>query len=184
MTDLGGVKAVILLFASLILGCAPSPSVVEGASSVEPPDATVTSDTTDTLEAFDEFADLFVTVADTGHNYETLLLTMNGLRKEAGVQQMEQPINAYDPERDSLMIALDSEDEIYRGTYVLRRSVDPSMSIEYLDAYDTAAIPGTMAVVTGIWSTQEEADSIARAHSSVAPVSIVIPARLYQGCIH
>ena len=184
MTDLGGVKAVILLFASFILGCAPSPSVVEGTSGVELPAATVASDTTGTLEVFDEFADLFVTVADTGRNYETLLLTMDDLRKVTGAQQMEQPINVYDPERDSLIIPLDSEDEIYRGTYVLRRSVDPSMSIEYLDAYDTAASPGTMAVVTGIWSTRAAADSVARTHSSIAPLAIVIPARLYQGCMH
>lgn len=138
----------------------------------------------DTFSIEDQYADLFVTIADTGKDFEALTKTMRFLTETVGAVEMEGPINPYDPERDSLMVPVDSGDEIWSGAYMLRRTVDPSMTVEYLDAYDTAAPPGTMAVVTGIWETRALADSVLAAHREQAPVSRVIAARLYQGCMH
>jgi hypothetical protein len=132
----------------------------------------------------EEYVDFFVTIADTGHSFEAMTKTMMHLTQSFGAVEMEHPINQYIPERDSLMVPPDSDDEMWRGAYMLRRSADETMTVEYLDMYDTAAPPGTMAVVTGIWSERSQADSVLRAHRSGSPVPRLIPARLYQGCMH
>lgn len=177
-------KPTLLLLLLAVVACSPPSTPSETGTSVQDSSNTVPEAAADTFSIEDQYADLFVTIADTGRDFEILTKTMRYLTESTGAVEMESPINPYDPERDSLMVPVDSDDEIWAGAYMLRRTVDPTMTVEYLDAYDTAAAPGTMAVVTGIWATRAEADSVVNAHATQAPVHLVIPARLYQGCMH
>ncbi|HEX2617354.1 MAG TPA: hypothetical protein VHL57_07410 [Flavobacteriales bacterium] len=175
-------KTVFFLLIPLFVAACSTPEQPKEDTSARIDSATEAA--TDPLPPIDEYADLFVTIADTGRDFDALTKTMMHLSQATGAVEMERPINHYIPERDSLMVPPDTDDDIYRGSYCLRRAVDTTMTVEYLDAYDTAAPPRTMAVVTGIWATRAQADSVLRAQAAQAPVPMVLAARLYQGCIH
>jgi len=134
-------------------------------------------------EPDDAVVDLFVVIADTGHSYAVLDRHMQRLASliQADIDTMGR---YYDPVRDSILLPIDDEDELYAGQYFPRRFEGNTLSIEYLDQYDTTAVPGTMALITGLWSGDQQADSALRRVRMHMPRAYRVRARLYQGCMH
>lgn len=140
-------------------------------------------DTSDQWEPSDDMVHLVVTIADTGRSYGALHGRMQVLaaRLPADIDTMGR---YYDPVRDSILLPLDDEDELYAGQYAPRRFEGNSLSIEYLDMYDTTAAPGTMALVTGLWATDQQADSALQQLRVHMRLAYRVHARVYQGCMH
>lgn len=139
----------------------------------------------DTLwNSTDEYATVYITVADTGHDYRALALRMYGLAGPL-LAEVDTMGRIYDPESDSLIVPRDDEDEMWAGAYFPRRygSVQ-SLSIEYLSWYTDRSAPGTFALFTGIWPTRVAADSAASAQRRAAPGTFVLEASIYMGCMH
>ena len=131
----------------------------------------------------DEVVELFVTIADTGRDYRSLDIRMYRLSEALHVK-VDTLGRYHDRVRDSLMLPLDDEDELYAGQYVPRRYEGNELSIEYLDHFDRSAQPRTYALVTGLWGTEPAADSALLALRRQVPHAYKLKARIYQGCMH
>lgn len=145
-------------------------------------DAGVSSDT-QLVDAFNEYEDLFVAIADTGRSYRALAVLMDSLalRLPAVVDLMGR---VHDEQSDSIILPLDAEDELYAGSYFPRRYTGNTLSLEYLEMYDPTATGGTMALVAGIRADSTEAlDFLAKLRTH-APGAFQLRSRLYQGCMH
>jgi len=131
----------------------------------------------------DDVVELFVTIADTGREYHPLDVRMYQLA-EAFHAEVDTLGRYHDGARDSLILPFDNEDALYAGQYFPRRYAGGALSIEYLDRFDRSAAPRTYALVTGLWSTEHEADSALTMHRVSAPKAYKLKARVYQGCMH
>lgn len=136
-----------------------------------------------TWDPSEAIVDLVVTIGDTGRTYAVLHRQMQllALALPAEIDTMGR---YYDRARDSILLPLDDEDELYAGQYYPRRFQGNTLSIEYLDMYDTSAAPGTMALVTGLWATRQQADSALQPLRVHMPRAYLVHARVYQGCMH
>ncbi|MBL0129295.1 MAG: hypothetical protein IPP83_18025 [Flavobacteriales bacterium] len=138
-------------------------------------DSLVVEDYNDLDQVFD------VVIADTGKDYRALEKMMTSLSSTLQ-NDIDSLGRTYDPQRDSIIVPLDSDDELYRGHYVPRRFPSNALSMEYLDAYMTAA-PGTFALVTSI-SDSIASDSLLITLRRFAPKAFKVRTELWMGCMH
>lgn len=145
--------------------------------------ARAVEDTSDQWEPSDDMVQLVVIIADTGRSYWAVQREMYLLADmlPADIDTMGR---YFDVDRDSILLPLDDEDVLYAGQYYPRRFEGNALSIEYLDMYDTTAAPGTMALVTGLWATRQQADSALQLLRVHMPRAYLVHARVYQGCMH
>lgn len=180
-------RGTLLVGLAVLLGaCHPEGTSTGSVPVIDRSDTTVAravEDTSDQWEPSDDMVHLVVTIADTGLSYGALHGRMQVLaaRLSADIDTMGR---YYDPVRDSILLPLDDEDELYAGQYAPRRFEGNTLSIEYLDMYDTTAAPGTMALVTGLWATDQQADSALRQLRVYMPRAYRVHAKVYQGCMH
>jgi hypothetical protein len=140
-------------------------------------------DTSYSWDPSEAMADVVVTIADTGRTYEALHRMMRRLASVLPAE-IDTMGRYYDPVRDSILVPMDDEDELYVGQYYPRRFEGNTLSIEYLDQYDTTAAPGTMALVTGLWANDLQADSALQLLRVHMPRAYQVHALVYQGCMH
>jgi hypothetical protein len=140
-------------------------------------------DTSYSWDPSEAMANVAVTIADTGRTYEALHRMMHLLASVLPAE-IDTMGRYYDPVRDSILVPMDDEDELYAGQYYPRRFEGNTLSIEYLDQYDTTAAPGTMALVTGLWARDQQADSALQLLRMHMPRAYKVDALVYQGCMH
>jgi hypothetical protein len=131
----------------------------------------------------DEVVELFVTIADTSDDYHAIDARLHALARRSGAE-VDTMGRYFDRERKALILPEDDPDDLYAGDYVPRRFEGSTLSIEYLDLYTRQAGDSTFALVTGLWSTETEADSALAALRTHAPAAFKLSARVYQGCMH
>lgn len=130
-----------------------------------------------------DFADVFVTVADTGQNYYDLRKLMFALNTK-----LKWPIDTmdryYNERKNEIVVADTDEDEMYRGEYFPRRLPSESLSLEYYRVYSDTTTDKNIALVTGIYEQRHRADSAFGILRHYAPHSFLMRARVYVGCMH
>ena len=180
-------RSTLLIGLAVLLGaCHPEGTSTGSGPVSDSSDTTVAKameDTSDQWEPSDDMVQLVVTIADTGRSYEAIHREMHLLADmlPADIDTMGR---YYDVVRDSILLPLDNEDELYAGQYYPRRFEGNTLSIEYLDMYDTTGAPGTMALVTGLWATDQQADSALQLLRVHMPRAFLVHTRVYQGCMH
>lgn len=131
----------------------------------------------------DEVESYYVVIADTGLNYYSLRDRMLSLH-----QKMKNPIDTmgrfYSVAKDLISLPDDDEDEIYRGDYFPRRFPSNTLSLEYLSSYDTVAAGKTIALVAGIYESENSADSALASVRKYMKDAYTLKADMYVGCIH
>lgn len=130
-----------------------------------------------------ESATYFVIVADTGSDYYLLNKKMYTLGVQTGI-----PIDTmgrfYNSTKNLIALPDNSEDEIYAGDYFPRRFPSQNLSLEYLNFYSEKAGEKTIALVTGIYETENSADSAMTALQKTGQKAFKIKADIYVGCLH
>ena len=130
-----------------------------------------------------DHATFFIVVADTGHDYYSLHRKMFTLN-----QQLNLPVDTlgrYFNENKNLIALPDNdEDEIYAGDYFPRRFPSENLSLEYLAFYQEKATEKTIALVTGIYESEQSADSALAILKRAEPNGFKIKADVYVGCMH
>ena len=130
-----------------------------------------------------DYADYFVVVADTNTDYFVLRNKMMALNSQLHIEidTMGRYFN-----RDKNLIALpdDDEDDMYAGAYYPRRFPSENLSLEYLNFYQPDAGEKTIALVTGIFETENSADSALTIIRNNEKKSFIIKSNIYVGCMH
>jgi hypothetical protein len=130
-----------------------------------------------------ELEDWFFLIADTSMDYLKLRTAIHDAVLKVNID-FDSLGRVFDPTTDSLMIPLDSDDEIYRGQYFPRRFASSQFSIEYLDAYQTLASKNTFAIVAGIFEKEKDARRYAKQFRKIFPNIYILKSRIYLGCMH
>lgn len=102
----------------------------------------------------------------------------------------------YDPKR-GIILPDNSEDDIWAGQYLLRRSGEPKVSLERVSFYTDASLSEgdemralnesdttKMFVFATMYPEKNSADSLAKVLSKTYPATKVIPNKIYIGCMH
>lgn len=165
-----------------------SNTIERGSPSALAPSNSATSAQVDTALPLneDEFPSDYmmfeIVIADTGRNYREMEDLMHLLSRGL-VAEVDSFGRTYDAQRDSIIVPLDSDDELYRGNYLPRRFSSNALSMEYLDAYMTAS-PGTFALISSISEDPIASDSMLTVLRGLAPRAFRIRAELFTGCMH
>lgn len=151
--------------------------------------ATVVPTAADTLmpDAYDEdmndYATVYVVVADTGQDYYPLQRAMYRLSSQLSI-----PIDTmnryYNAQKNEIVLADDDEDEMYRGEYFPRRFASAVLSLEYYRIYNDTTTDKNIALVAGTYESAKSADSALALLRPLAPHSFGKVARIYVGCMH
>ena len=151
--------------------------------------ATIVPSTADTLmpDVYDEYTDdyaiVYVVVADTGQDYYPLQRAMYGLSSQLSI-----PIDTmnryYNAQKNEIVLADDDEDEMYRGEYFPRRFASAVLSLEYYRIYNDTTTDKNIALVAGTYEAAKSADSALALLRPLAPRSFGKVARIYVGCMH
>jgi hypothetical protein len=126
---------------------------------------------------------VYITIADTGRDYHALDAMMYDL-EERLLATIDTMGRYYDEARDSLVLPMDDEDEMWAGDYAPRRGEGSELSLEYLSWYTDRAAPNTFAFFTGLWHSRAIADSAVAAQRHTAPRAFVLETSIYIGCMH
>lgn len=141
-------------------------------------DNNVAEDTTDYNNAT-----YFVVVADTSQDYSMLHEKMLDLNN-----QLKIPIDTmgrfYNKAKNLIALPDNDEEEIYAGDYFPRRFPSDNLSLEYLSFYQSQAGEKTIALVTGIYETEQSADSTMTVLYKKEKKVFKIKADIYVGCMH
>lgn len=125
----------------------------------------------------------FVVVADTSLDYSVLHQKMLDLNRALSI-----PIDTmgrfYNKSNDLIALPDNDEDEIYAGAYFPRRFPSDNLSLEYLHFYQQNAGERTIALVTGIYETEERADSALSILQKTAKGVFKIRSAIYVACMH
>lgn len=133
----------------------------------------------------DEHAEAYVLVADTSNNYHALRNILQQAHEKTG-RKIDSLGRAYYPEKDSILVPADDEDEMWAGDYYPRQTFDDFLSIEYVSLYRYKEnYEGrTMAAVLGIYAQSSTADSILQLVKPQFGNAHVIKTTIYLGCMH
>ena len=132
----------------------------------------------------ENYADYYVTIADTGNNYYELDKSMYLLAKSSRLT-IDSSNRYYNQKRNEIILREDDEDEIYRGEYYPRRFEElPYLSLEYCDQYQQNSTHKNIALMAAICETKKTADSICSIIKPYSPKAYVIKSKLYIGCMH
>ena len=130
-----------------------------------------------------DYATSYVLIADTGKLYADLDRLMYQLSKA-----LHLPVDTmgryYNAKEDEVIVPEDDSDEMYAGEYYPRRFTGENLSIEYLDVYQKNTTPKTLALVSGIFETAQQADSALRILQQERPGAYQLKPVLYVGCMH
>lgn len=126
---------------------------------------------------------LYVLVSDTGHDYYEVWQKMLDLHHltSSPIDTMDR---YYNTNHNMIMLPDSLEDELYGTYYFMRRYPSNSLSIEYLDHYDTTATETCFALFGGIFSSKKEADSHLKVISSNYKEAYVLTVDMWMGCMH
>lgn len=131
----------------------------------------------------DDFATYYVIVTDTSLDYFILQKKMIDLNKKWNI-----PIDTmgrfYNKTKNLITLSDDDKDEIYAGDYFPRRFPSNNLSLEYLSFYQSLASNKTIALVAGIYESEERADSLMSVLSKAEKNVFKIKAHMYVGCVH
>ncbi len=184
-------KYLLLLAACSVFACGtPSSNNYNAASDSTKSDTNKISENSNNAEntemedSLDEnMATYFVVVADTGLNYYVLQHKMFDIHRKLHI-----PIDTMDRyynKKKNLIACPDNyDDEVYAGEYYPRHDPSDHLSLEYLGVYQKNTRDKTIAIVTGIYEAEREADSALIALKRVEPKVFKIKADLYIGCMH
>lgn len=131
----------------------------------------------------EEYATYYIVAADTSIDYYMLREKMFKLSG-----QLKLPIDTmgrYMNENKKL-IALpdDDEDEMYAGEYFPRRFPSENLSLEYLSFYSENAGEKMIALVSGIFESEQSADSALAVLKNADAKSFKVKANVHIGCMH
>ena len=125
----------------------------------------------------------YVVIADTSTNYYLLRDQMFALHKN-----LKQPIDTmrrtYNATKDLIALPDNDADEVYAGDYFPRRYPTDALSLEYLNVYKPNASETSIALVTGMYTDQREADSALNILKKQSSAAFVVKSDIYMGCMH
>lgn len=149
------------------------------------PPYSVSQDTIQTggYEADNDYAIMYIVVADTGAQYPPLQSAMYTLSQKTGLI-VDTMNRYYNTQKDKIVLSENDEDEMYRGEYVPRRFPSTTLSLEYYSIYNDSSTDKNIALVAGLFENAREADSLLRILKPVAPHSFAAMAKVFVGCIH
>lgn len=128
-------------------------------------------------------ATYFVVIADTSADYNLLHKKMFQLNRHLNI-----PIDTmgrfYNKIKNLIALPDNDEDEIYAGDYFPRRFPSDNLSLEYLDFYKRQAGEKTIALVTGIYETEKNADSSLTVLQKTEKMAFKIRTDIFVGCMH
>lgn len=130
----------------------------------------------------DMMQDYFIVVADTSRNYYYLRNTMYDVSKKSGLI-FDSLGRIFDPKR-GIIVPYDSDDEMYAGEYFPRRFEGSELSIEYYNSYVQQSHKSNMVLVAGQYTEEYAAQKQLRKIKQFCPNAYIIPAKLYNGCMH
>lgn len=142
----------------------------------------IASNAADTL-INEEYADAWLVIADTGRDYYALRDVLLKAQQLTG-NVIDSMGRSYDAEKDSVLLPVDDEDEIWAGSFYPRYSFSPDLSIEYLRIYREDCEARTLAAVSGIYATKSAADSALQVISGQWSQAHVLKSVVYLGCMH
>ncbi len=125
----------------------------------------------------------FLVIADTGTDYFKLQSQMYKLHSQFGIE-VDTMNRYYNKNKNLIMLREDDEDDLYAGDYFPRRFPSQNLSLEYLDVYQSKVGSKTIALVTGIFEREIEADSVLKVINTSHKNSFKIKTEMYVGCMH
>jgi hypothetical protein len=141
-------------------------------------EATSTADTIDY-----DYATYFLVVADTSKDYFLLRKKMMNIHSK-----MNWPIDTmgryFNKKKNEIVLPDDDEDELYAGSYFPRRFPTSDLSLEYLDFYQERAGERTIALVAGIYETEQSADSALAIVRVFDNKAYKLKSEIFIGCMH
>ena len=130
-----------------------------------------------------DYATYFVVVADTSRDYYFLHKKMFDLNKKYNIA-IDTMGRLYNKTKDLIALPIDDEDEMYAGEYFPRRFPSNTLSLDYLITYQNQASEKTIALVSGIFETENSADSLVNLIKGTEKKAFKIKANMYIGCMH
>ena len=143
-----------------------------------PSDSLMNEDTTNL-----ENATYFVVIADTSSDYYLIQKKMFVLHKILNIS-IDTMGRFYNKDKNLIALPDNDEDEIYAGNYLPRRYPSENLSLEYLNFYQNNAGEKTIALVTGIYETENKADSILSVMQKSETKAFKVKAQIFIGCLH
>lgn len=130
-----------------------------------------------------DYASFFIVVADTGLDYFILHKKMLSLNEKLDIP-IDTMGRSYNKTKNLISLPDNDEDEMYAGDYFPRRFPSENLSLEYLNFYKSEAGRKTIALITGIYETEKNADNALTALEKVEKKAFKIKADIYIGCMH
>jgi len=129
------------------------------------------------------YATVYLVIADTGQDYYSL---RNKMQVIAATHKWKIDTlgRYYNKIKKEIVVPDDDEDEMYRGEYFPRRSINNTLSLEYYRSYNDISTVKNIALITAICDRESEADSLLTMIREEAPASFVHRTKLYMGCMH
>jgi hypothetical protein len=131
----------------------------------------------------DQNMDVYIVVADTSADYYSLRKKMFELNSKLGYD-IDTMDRSYNSTKDLICLPENHPDDIYAGDYFPRRYPTETLSLEYVNFYNTQLSDKTIGLVTGIFDDEKKAEkklNIIKSHSKNA---FIINTNLYMGCMH
>jgi hypothetical protein len=143
-----------------------------------------TSDSSEAADTTDyDNATFFVVIADSSLDYWILRKKMSDLNREFKI-----PIDTlgrlYNKTKNLIALPDDDEDELYAGEYFPRRFPSENLSLEYLKIYKKDASENAIALVTGIYQSENSADSALTVLKDAEKKIFKVKADIFVGCMH
>ncbi len=130
-----------------------------------------------------DMATYFIVIADTSKDYYFLDKEMFLLHKKMKLK-IDTMERLYNKKKSLISLPENHEDEIYAGAYYPRRHPSEDLSLEYLNYYNGTSPEKTIALVAGIFGTQEEGDKVTSSIKTIMPNAHVLKAKVFIGCMH
>lgn len=143
----------------------------------------VIADTSLNFNEEESYANYQVIVIDTNNSYNLLNQKMFSLKDKLRMA-IDSMGRYYNAKKDLIVLPENDEDEVYAGAYFPRRELSQTLSLEYMNQYQSASKPKTIGIIAGIYTTDLEADSALAAVKQVAPKAFKLHSKLYIGCMH
>jgi len=132
---------------------------------------------------YTDYAVYFIIIADTGKDYFSLRNKMFELNKSVHLS-IDTLGRYYNKKKNLIALPDNAKVELYAGEYFPRRFPSESMSLEYLSYYQKESDKKTIALVTGVYENEKEADDNYNKliQSGIKPIKM--KTKMYVGCIH
>jgi len=178
--------ALVITSVILYTSCVSTTGSNAARDSVITASPTLYADTIDNVITGGDTSDyviLYLAIADTGKDYNSLRTEMFAINKALAI-----PIDTmgryYNTKKKEIVLPDDDNDEMYRGQYFPRRFPSVSLSLEYYKTYDDISTSKNIALVAGMYEHKASADSALAAISSLGRHAFVLKAPVYAGCMH